>query len=141
MDLFEFREELGDVMFHKFFDEGYETVHDVIDTSIDELVATLGIEKEKIAEIVGLLRGGLEDAEIEDAEESGGVLAPTPSEPASAESTAKAEEPASEQAAPETKEPASEEAGSETKEPASEEQGEQEAGETGPTEPEEKQPQ
>src|SRR3989337_1117718 len=27
MDLSEFREELGDVMFHKFFDEGYETVH------------------------------------------------------------------------------------------------------------------
>ncbi|HCA79451.1 MAG TPA: transcription termination/antitermination protein NusA, partial [Bacteroidetes bacterium] len=48
MDLSEFREELGDVMFHKFFDEGYETVHDVIDTSVDELVATLGIEKEKI---------------------------------------------------------------------------------------------
>lgn len=153
MDLSEFREELGDVMFHKFFDEGYETVHDVIDTSIDELVATLGIEKEKIAEIVSLLRGGLEDAEIEDAEEAGGVLAPTPSEPASAESTATAEEPASEEAAPETKEPASEEAASETKEPAGEEaapetkepasegQGEQEAGETGPTEPEEKQPQ
>ncbi len=71
MDLSEFREELGDVMFHKFFDEGYESVHDVIDTSIEELVNTLGIEKEKIEEIVGLLKRGLEDAEIEDAEEGG----------------------------------------------------------------------
>ena len=71
MDLSEFREELGDVMFHKFFDEGYESVHDVIDTSIEELVSTLGIEKEKIEEIVGLLKRGLEDAEIEDAEDAG----------------------------------------------------------------------
>jgi N utilization substance protein A len=76
MDLSEFREELSDVMFHKFFDEGYETVHDVIDTSIEELVNTLGIEKEKIEEIVGLLKKGLEDAEIEDAEESGQPISP-----------------------------------------------------------------
>jgi transcription termination/antitermination protein NusA len=71
MDLSEFREELGDVLFHKFFDEGYESVHDVIDTGVEELVNTLGIEKEKIEEIVGLLKRGLEDAEIEDAEDSG----------------------------------------------------------------------
>lgn len=75
MDLSEFREELGDVMFHKFFDEGYETVHDVIDTTVEELVNTLGIEKEKIEEIVGLLKKGLEDAEIEDAEEGAGESA------------------------------------------------------------------
>jgi N utilization substance protein A len=76
MDLSEFREELSDVMFHKFFDEGYETVHDVIDTSIEELVNTLGIEKEKIEEIVGLLKKGLEDAEIEDAEDGGQGASP-----------------------------------------------------------------
>jgi N utilization substance protein A len=76
MDLSEFREELSDVMFHKFFDEGYETVHDVIDAPIEELVNTLGIEKEKIEEIVGLLKKGLEDAEIEDAED--GVPAASP---------------------------------------------------------------
>jgi N utilization substance protein A len=76
MDLSEFREELSDVMFHKFFDEGYETVHDVIDAPIEELVNTLGIEKEKIEEIVGLLKKGLEDAEIEDAEDGGPALAP-----------------------------------------------------------------
>jgi N utilization substance protein A len=86
MDLSEFREELGDVMFHKFFDEGYESVHDVIDTSVEELVNTLGIEKERIEEIVGLLKRGLEEAEIEDAEESG--------EPAAA--AAPAEAPAAE---------------------------------------------
>jgi N utilization substance protein A len=92
MDLSEFREELGDVMFHKFFDEGYETVHDVIDTPVEELVATLGIEKEKIEEIAGLLRRGLEDAEIEEAEESG--AAEVPSSPNGTGTASEADSPA-----------------------------------------------
>ncbi len=69
MDLSEFREELGDVLFHKFFDEKYETVRDVIDTPKEELVATLGIEPEKIDEIVSMLKKGLEEAEIEESED------------------------------------------------------------------------
>ena len=73
MDLSEFREELGDVLFHKFFDEGYETVKDVIDTSAEELVGTLGIERDKIDEILQLLKKGLEEAEIEEAEEAPGA--------------------------------------------------------------------
>ena len=141
MDLSEFREELGDVIFHKFFDEGYETVHDVIDTPVDELVAALGIEKEKIQEIVTLLRGGLEDAEIEDAEESGAAPPAAPAEPAEAEAAAATSEPESAEPSAETIEPASAESTAETKEPAGEGQGEQEAGDTGSTEPEEKQPQ
>jgi len=47
MDLSEFREELGDVLFHKFFDENYESVRDVIQTSKEDLVNTLGIEPEE----------------------------------------------------------------------------------------------
>jgi N utilization substance protein A len=66
MDLSEFREELGDVLFHKFFDENYETVRDVIETPKEELVTTLGIEAEKIDEIVAMLKKGLEEAEIEE---------------------------------------------------------------------------
>jgi len=108
MDLSEFREELGDVMFHKFFDEGYESVHDVIDTSIEELVNTLGIEKEKIEEIVGLLKRGLEDAEIEDAEDAGETS------PAAVPVEAPAAEPSTEAATPK---PATETA---TPEPATE---------------------
>ncbi len=66
MDLSEFREELGDVLFHKFFDENYETVRDVIEAPKGELIATLGIEPEKIEEIVAMLKKGLEEAEIEE---------------------------------------------------------------------------
>ncbi len=70
MDLSEFREELGDVLFHKFFDEGYETVRDVVISSKEEIIAAIGIEPEKLDEIVAMLRKGLEEAEVED-EESG----------------------------------------------------------------------
>jgi N utilization substance protein A len=66
MDLSEFREELGEVLFHKFFDEGYETVRDVIETKPEELVETFGLEREKIDEIVAMLKKGLEEAEIEE---------------------------------------------------------------------------
>lgn len=70
MDLSEFREELGEVLFHKFFDEGYETVRDVIEAKPEELVTTFGLEREKIDEILAMLKKGLEEAEIEDEEES-----------------------------------------------------------------------
>ncbi len=66
MELSEFREELGDVLFHKFFDENYKTARDVLDTPKETLVATLGVEAEKINEIVEMLKKGLEEAEIED---------------------------------------------------------------------------
>ena len=66
MDLSEFREELGDVLFHKFFDDGYETVRNVIETPKEELVTALGIEAAKIDEIVDMLRKGLEEAEVDE---------------------------------------------------------------------------
>ncbi|HCA79452.1 MAG TPA: cyclase, partial [Bacteroidetes bacterium] len=62
-------------------------------------------------------------------------------EPASDEAAPETKEPASAESSAEAEEPASDEATPETREPASEGQGEQEAGESGPTEPEEKQPQ
>jgi N utilization substance protein A len=75
MDLSEFREELGDVLFHKFFDENYQTVRDVIETPKEELVSTLGIEPEKVEEIVTMLKKGLEEAEVENDEEEVAELA------------------------------------------------------------------
>jgi N utilization substance protein A len=58
MDLSEFREELGDVLFHKFFDENYKSVRDIIQTSKEDLVNTLGIEPEKVDEILAMLKKG-----------------------------------------------------------------------------------
>ncbi len=69
MDLSEFREELGDVLFHKFFDENYKSARDVLDTPRETLVANLGIEREKIDEIFDMLKKGLEEAEVDEEEE------------------------------------------------------------------------
>ena len=75
MDLSEFREELGDVLFHKFFDENYQSVRDVVSATKEELVSTLGIEPEKVDEILSMLRKGLEEAEVENEEETDELLA------------------------------------------------------------------
>jgi transcription termination/antitermination protein NusA len=75
MDLSEFREELGDVLFHKFFDENYKSVRDIIKTSKEDLINTLGIEPEKVDEILAMLKKGFEEAEIEVDEETDALLA------------------------------------------------------------------
>jgi transcription termination/antitermination protein NusA len=75
MDLSEFREELGDVLFHKFFDENYKSVRDIIQSPKEDLVNTLGIEMEKIDEIIAMLKKGFEEAEIEVDEETDALLA------------------------------------------------------------------
>jgi len=70
MDLSEFREELGDGLFHKFFDDNYKTARDVLDTPKETLIEHLGIESEKLDSIIEMLRKGLEEAEIEDEEDA-----------------------------------------------------------------------
>lgn len=68
MDLSEFREELGDLLFHKFFDDGYETARDIIEAPREEIINAIGIEPEKLDEIVTMLKKGLEEAEVEEEE-------------------------------------------------------------------------
>jgi len=89
MDLSEFREELGDVLFHKFFDENYKTARDVLDTPKETLVEALGVEAARMDEIFEMLQQGLEEAEIEEEEDE------EEKEPAAAE--VKAEEPVTEE--------------------------------------------
>jgi N utilization substance protein A len=84
MDLSEFREELGDVLFHKFFDENYKTARDVLDTPREQLIANLGIDAEKIDEILEMLKQGLEEAEVED-EAEGEIELQKPAAPVSSE--------------------------------------------------------
>lgn len=78
MDLSEFREELGEVLFHQFFDEGYKTARDVLDTPKDQLIAALGLEPERIDEIIEMLQKGLEEAEVEAEGEAGEPAAEAP---------------------------------------------------------------
>ena len=75
MDLSEFREELGDVLFHKFFDENFQSVRDVLQKTKEELVSTLDIEPDKVEEIITMLKKGLEEAEVESEEEAEELIA------------------------------------------------------------------
>ena len=53
-------------MFHKFFDEKYQTARSVIDAPKEEIIAAIGIEPERLDEIISLLKKGLEEAEVEE---------------------------------------------------------------------------
>lgn len=89
MDLNEFREELGEVLFLKFFDEGYETARSVLEKPKEEIISAIGLDPVKVDEIYEMLRRGLEEAEIETVEE-GETL---PEESAGAESQESSAEP------------------------------------------------
>ncbi len=109
MELSEFREELGDVLFHKFFDDDYTTARDIIEAPREEIMNAIGIEGEKLDEIVAMLKRGLEEAEVEDeeietADKDAGLTSEEPA-PQPAESSAEASEVISE----ETSEPTEEE--------------------------------
>lgn len=66
MDLSEFIEELGEDLYHKLFDEGYETARAIIDAKEEELIAYVGLEPAKIRELKEMMKRELEEAEIEE---------------------------------------------------------------------------
>ncbi len=70
IDLEEFKEELGEEIYTKFFDAGYETAKSVIDAEIEELVEETGVDAEKLQEIVALIKKEYEEAEVDEDEET-----------------------------------------------------------------------
>ena len=66
MDLSEFVEELGQDLFHRLFDDGYETARSIIDADDQELIDNLGLEPEKVKELKEMMTRELEEAEIEE---------------------------------------------------------------------------
>jgi N utilization substance protein A len=66
MELSEFIEELGEDLYHKLFDEGYETARAIIDAKEDELIAYVGLDPEKIRELKEMMKRELEEAEVEE---------------------------------------------------------------------------
>jgi len=87
MELSEFREELGDSLYYKLFDDGYETARKILETPKEELMAAIGLEQQQVDEIYEMLGKGLEDAEVEDSEESGILSETVEEEPKSDQST------------------------------------------------------
>lgn len=66
IDLEEFKSDLGEDLYNKFVEAGYETAKEVIDAEISDLVDETGIEEEKLTELVALIKKEYEEAEVED---------------------------------------------------------------------------
>lgn len=76
MDLSEFIEELGEDLYHKLFDDGYETARAIIDVETQELVDAIGLEPERVEELKVMMRRELDEAEVEEEGESARPVSP-----------------------------------------------------------------
>ncbi len=66
MDLGEFREELGEPLYERLVDEGYDTARKVIDASAGDLMEIEGLTEEKVQSIKAMMQRELEEADIEE---------------------------------------------------------------------------
>ncbi|MDE3057265.1 MAG: transcription termination/antitermination protein NusA [Bacteroidota bacterium] len=66
IELVEFKDELGEEVYNKFIENGYDTAQQVIEEEITALVQKLDMEEEKLREIVEMIKKEFEEAEIED---------------------------------------------------------------------------
>jgi transcription termination/antitermination protein NusA len=69
MDLAEFREELGEPLYERLMDEGYETARAVIEASTEALLEIDGLNEDKIASIREMMQREIEEADVEDGNE------------------------------------------------------------------------
>jgi transcription termination/antitermination protein NusA len=66
MDLGEFREELGEPLYERLVDEGYDTARKVIDAGAADLMEIEGLTEEKVQSIKAMMQRELEEADIEE---------------------------------------------------------------------------
>lgn len=69
IDLEEFKDELGEELFAKFAEAGYETAKEVIDADLDDLIDELNVDGEKLKEIVAMIKKEYEEAEVDEDED------------------------------------------------------------------------
>jgi len=76
IELIEFRDEIGKEVYDKFIESGYDTAQQVMEADVEDLVTELGLDEEKVKEIVALIKKEFEEAEVdEDDEEEGSTKA------------------------------------------------------------------
>ncbi|TLY28991.1 MAG: transcription termination/antitermination protein NusA [Ignavibacteria bacterium] len=76
MDLDEFREELGEPLYERLVDEGYDTARKVIDAAVMDLLEIEGLTEEKIQSIKAMMQRELEEADIEEESEQQAAVQP-----------------------------------------------------------------
>jgi len=69
IELVDFKPELGAELYEKLITAGLETAKDVLNATMDTLLAIEGLDEAKIKEIRDMIRRDLEEAEVEDEEE------------------------------------------------------------------------
>ncbi len=107
IELIEFRDEIGNEIYDKFIENGYDTAQQVISAKLPDLVEELEVDEEKLKEIVALIKKEFEEAEVDDGDESAAEAkeaAPAPAAQPVAEE--KAETVAAEKTEPEKEEEA-----------------------------------
>lgn len=76
MDLDEFREELGEPLYERLMDEGFETARSILEATVDDLMEIEGLDEDKVKSIKDMIKREIEDAEVEEEEEMGKLSAP-----------------------------------------------------------------
>ena len=66
MDLDEFREELGEPLFERLVDEGFDSARKVIEAKTDVLLQIEGLTEQKVNEIKSMMMHELEEADVEE---------------------------------------------------------------------------
>jgi len=76
MDLGEFREELGEPLYERLVDEGYDTARKVIDAGAADLMEIEGLTEDKVQTIKSMMQRELEEADIEEESEEPALVPP-----------------------------------------------------------------
>jgi N utilization substance protein A len=69
IELIDFREELGEELYMKLIEAGFDTANDVIKADTSALLAIPGLDEAKVIEIREMMKRDLEEAEVEEEEE------------------------------------------------------------------------
>ena len=72
IELIEFRDEIGKEIYDKFIENGYDTAQQVMEADVEDLVGELGLEEEKVKEIVALIKKEFEEAEVDEGDDEEG---------------------------------------------------------------------
>ena len=78
IELIEFRDEIGNEIYDKFIENGYDTAQQVISAKLPDLVEELEVDEEKLKEIVALIKKEFEEAEVDDGDESSAEVKEAP---------------------------------------------------------------
>ena len=99
IELVDFKQELGEALYLKLIDAGFETAKDILNGKLDALLAVEGLDEEKIRSMREMMAKDLAEAEVEEEEEEEEVeeevAAPKAEESAAASQTDEQEQKAS----------------------------------------------